>query len=292
MKRDARLEGVQGFLFISPWLVGFLVLSAYPFVSAIFYSLSNFDLFSIHFVGLQNYIKIVRDDLVFRQSLSATLRYALIAVPGKLLLALLIALLLSRAFVLVGVFRSVFYLPSILGGSVALSILWRFLFRPDGLVNTFLAVAGVSGINWLGNPRFALYTIVLLPLWQLGSPMVLFLAGLKTIPRTLYESAAIDGSSHFRVFMRITLPLLSPVILFNLVMQTIDILQLFTPAYVVTQGGPVHSTYLYSLFLYDVAFRDFKMGYASALSWIMFSVIMIFTFIVFRTSRRWAFYNE
>ena len=292
MTTGTRFDRLQGFLYISPWLLGFVVLSAYPFISAVVYSLTDFDLFTIRFVGVDNYVRILRDDPLFRQSLSATIRYTLLAVPAKLVLALILALMLNRAFALVGLFRGIFYLPSILGGSVALSILWRFLFRPDGLVNTFLAVAGVPAINWLGDPRLALYTIALLPLWQLGSPMVLFLAGLKTIPRTLYESAAIDGTGPMRRFLHITLPLLSPVVLFNLVMQTIDILQLFTPAYVTTQGGPAHATYLYSLLLYDTAFRDLKMGYASALSWVLFSVIMVFTLVFFRTSRRWAFYNE
>ena len=292
MTTGTRFDRLQGFLYISPWLLGFVVLSAYPFISAVVYSLTDFDLFTIRVVGVDNYVRILRDDPLFRQSLSATIRYTLLAVPAKLVLALILALMLNRAFALVGLFRGIFYLPSILGGSVALSILWRFLFRPDGLVNTFLAVAGVPAINWLGDPRLALYTIALLPLWQLGSPMVLFLAGLKTIPRTLYESAAIDGTGPMRRFLHITLPLLSPVVLFNLVMQTIDILQLFTPAYVTTQGGPAHATYLYSLLLYDTAFRDLKMGYASALSWVLFSVIMVFTLVFFRTSRRWAFYNE
>jgi oligogalacturonide transport system permease protein len=287
-----RLSKFHGLLYISPWLIGFLLVTAYPFFSAIFYSFTNFDLFALKFVGLRNYARIFTRDPLFLKSLSATLRYSGMAVPGKLIMALILALLLNRTKLLTGFYRTVFYLPSILGGSVALSILWRFLFRPDGLVNSLLAVVGIGAINWLGDPRIALYSIVLLPLWQLGAPMVLFLAGLKAIPSSLYESASMDGARRVRVFFSITLPMLSPIILFNLVMQTIVLLQLFTPAFVTTQGGPAHATYLYSLMLYDTAFRDFKMGYASALSWVLFSVILVFTFVLFRSSRYWTYYDE
>jgi oligogalacturonide transport system permease protein len=287
-----RLARFHGMLYISPWMIGFLLLTAYPFFSAIAYSFTNFDLFSLRFVGLRNYIKIFTNDVLFVKSLSVTLRYTVIAVPGKLAIAMILALLLNRTKRFTGFYRTVFYLPSILGGSVALSILWRFLFRPDGLVNSLLAVFSIQAVNWLGDPRIALYSIVLLPLWQLGAPMVLFLAGLKTIPQSLYESAAMDGARRARVFLNITLPMLSPIILFNLVMQTIVILQLFTPAFITTQGGPAHATYLYSLMLYDTAFRDFKMGYASALSWVLFSVILLFTFVLFRSSRYWTYYEQ
>jgi oligogalacturonide transport system permease protein len=214
------------------------------------------------------------------------------AVPAKLAVALLIAVILNIPLRGIGLFRTVYYLPSLLGGSIAVSILWKFLFMRDGLVNEILGHAAIGPIDWLGDPKLALFTITLLPIWEFGSSMVIFLAGLKQIPRELYEAAKVDGSSRLATFFRITLPLLTPVILFNLVMQTIGAFQQFTAAFVITGGGPLKSTYLYGLMLYEQAFNFFKMGYASALSWILFLIILAVTFLLLKTSDRWTHYED
>lgn len=189
-------------------------------------------------------------------------------------------------------FYTIFYLPSILGSSVALAILWKYLFKKDGLVNLLLGAIGIQGENWLGNPSLALPVMMLLPLWQMGAPMVLFLAALKNVPQDLIEAAKIDGAKKVRIFFKITLPMISPIIFFNVIMQTIEIIQIFTPAYLITKGGPIKQTYLYSLYLYDTAFRDMKVGYASALSWILFLIIITFTLVFFSLSGKWVYYSD
>lgn len=282
-----------GLLYISPWLIGFLLLTFYPFLASFYYSFTDYPMIrEPEFTGLSNYIKIFTNDPEFIQSSKVTLSYVFMAVPLKLIFALLVALVLNMKLKGINVFRTIYYIPSILGGSVAVAVLWRFLFMRDGLVNQFLSVFSLGPVDWLGNPNIALFTISLLPVWEFGSSMVLFLAGLKQIPSELYEAARVDGASRIRTFFHITLPLLTPIIQFNLIMQTINAFQQFTAAFVITDGGPMKSTYLYGLMLYDNAFQFFKMGYASALSWILFIVIMIFTFILFRTTNRWTHYED
>jgi oligogalacturonide transport system permease protein len=287
-----RFKNYHGYLYIAPWLIGFFLLTLIPFVASLVYSFTNYDMFNFKFVGLSNYIDIFTHNQIFRDSLGRTLWYTLIAVPGKLVVALMLALLLNKKIKGIGVYRTLFYLPSILGASVALSVLWKYVFKTDGLANMFLGLLHIPGINWLGDPDQALFCLILLPLWQMGAPMVLFLAALKTVPPEVTEAATIDGAGKVRTFFHVTLPLITPVIFFNLIMQTIEIIQLFTPAYIITQGGPIKSTYLYALMLYDVSFRDFKMGYASALSWVLFVIIIVYTVILFRTSRKWVFYED
>ena len=286
------LKKYHGYLYIAPWLIGFFLLTLIPFVSSFVYSFTNYDMFSFKFVGLKNYIDIFTNNRIFSDSLGRTLWYTLIAVPGKLVVALILALLLNKKIKGIGIYRTLFYLPSILGASVALAILWKYVFKTDGLANMFLQLLHIQGINWLGDPDKALFCLILLPLWQMGSPMVLFLAALKTVPSEIIEAATIDRAGKFRIFFHVTLPIITPVIFFNLIMQTIEIIQLFTPAYIITQGGPIKATYLYALMLYDVSFRDFKMGYASALSWVLFVIIIVYTAILFRTSRKWVFYED
>jgi len=291
-RRARRRAGLHGYLYIAPWLVGFLALTAYPFVVSLIYSFSDFDMFSRRFVGLSNYVRAFTDDKIFRDSLWLTLGYTAITVPAKLAVALFLAVLINKDGRGIGLFRTAFYLPSILGGSVALAILWRYLFKSDGLVNMLLACFGAGAVNWLGDPDTAILTLVFLPLWQMGAPMVLFLAALKTVPAETLEAARIDGASELRVFFSVTIPSISSVIFFNLIMQTIEIIQLFTPAYVITQGGPIKATYLFSLLIYDTAFRDFKMGYASSLSWVIFVIVIAYTIALFRTSAKWVFYED
>lgn len=281
-----------GYLYIAPWLAGFLILTLYPFVVSLIYSFTDYDMFHISFTGLANYKNIFTQDKTFLSSLLKTLLYTGISVPLKLCSALLVALMLNKLRRCRGIYYTVFYLPSILGSSVALAVLWKYVFKKDGLLNLLLGAAGISGPNWLGNPDLVLYVMMLLPLWQMGAPMVLFLAALKNVPADITEAAKIDGARPLQVFRNITLPLISPIIFFNMIMQTIEIIQIFTPAYLITKGGPVKQTYLYSLYLYDTAFRDMKIGYASALSWILFTVIISFTLIFFALSKKWVYYGD
>lgn len=281
-----------GYCFIAPWLLGFLVLTLYPFVVSFVYSFTDYDMFKMQFAGLQNYIDIFTKDKIFMGSLGKTLLYTAISVPLKLLVALLVAMMLNKLKRGRAVYYTIFYLPSILGSSVALAVLWKYVFKKDGLLNLLLGAVGISGANWLGDPNLVLYVMMLLPLWQMGAPMVLFLAALKNVPVDLTEAARIDGARPFQVFKSITLPMISPIIFFNAIMQTIEIIQIFTPAYLITKGGPVKQTYLYSLYLYDTAFRDLRIGYASALSWILFAVIITFTLVFFALSKKWVYYGD
>ncbi|MEK3720787.1 carbohydrate ABC transporter permease [Paenibacillus sp. FSL H8-0034] len=282
-----------GLLYISPWLIGFIILTLYPFFASLYYSFTDYNMIRPpSFVGFTNYIDIFTNDRDFYKSLWVTFLYVLMAVPAKLAFALLVAIILNRSMKGIGIFRTVYYLPSILGGSIAVSVLWKFLFMREGLVNQLMSYLSIPPIDWLGDPNLALFTITLLPVWEFGSSMVLFLAGLKQVPKELYEAAKVDGASKARTFFSVTLPLLTPIILFNLIMQTIGAFQQFTAAFVITGGGPVKSTYLYGLMLYDNAFHYFKMGYASALSWILFIIIMTFTFILLKTSNRWTHYED
>lgn len=281
------------YLYIAPWLIGFVCLTLVPFVSTLVFSFTDYSVLKPpRFVGLANYVKMFTEDDLFPKSLWVTTKYVVISVPLKLAFALLVAMILNRNIKGIGIYRTLYYLPSIFGGSVALSILWRMLFMGDGLINRFLALAGILGPDWLGDQRYSLFTISLLQVWQFGSSMVLFLAGLKQVPEYLYEAARIDGAGKIRIFTSITLPLISPIIFFNLVMQTVNAFQTFTTAVVITGGGPLHSTYLYSILLYDNAFKYFKMGYASALAWVLFLILMAITTLLFRSSASWMHYMD
>jgi oligogalacturonide transport system permease protein len=288
-----RKRNYVGLLYISPWLIGFACFTLVPFLSTIGFSFTEYPVLRPpRFTGLANYVTMFTQDDLFPKSLSVTALYSLLTVPLKLAFALLVALVLNRSLRGIGFYRTVYYLPSIFGGSVALSILWRMLFMREGLLNRLLAVLSIAGPDWLGDTRFSLFTISMLQVWQFGSSMVLFLAGLKQVPTQLYEAARIDGAGRWRVLRSITLPLITPVLFFNLVMQTINAFQTFTAAFIVTSGGPLHSTYLYALLLYDNAFKYFKMGYASALAWLLFVVLMVLTSLAFKFSPYWLHYME
>lgn len=282
-----------GLLYIAPWLIGFLVLQLYPFGASLMYSFTNYSITNVpKFVGLDNYIAMFTKDNNFYKSLSTTIAYVFISVPMKLIFALMVALLLNVKLKMVNLYRTLFYLPSILGGSVAVSILWRFLFMKEGMVNRLLDTVHLPAINWLGSPKIALFTLSLLSVWQFGSSMVLFLAGLKQVPTELYEAGRVDGASKFRMFFTITLPLITPIVFFNIIMQLVNAFQDFTGAFVVTNGGPMNSTYLFALKLYDEGFKFYKMGYASALSWVLFVLILVVTAIIFKTSKYWTYYED
>ncbi|MNI47087.1 L-arabinose transport system permease protein AraP [compost metagenome] len=204
----------------------------------------------------------------------------------------MIALLLSKAVRGMALFRSIYYLPSLIGGSVAIAMVWRDIFGNNGIFNSLLSSIGIQGMDWINDPNTSLYTLVLLAVWQFGSSMVIFLAGLKQVPRELYEAASVDGAAKFRTFFSITLPVLTPIILFNMVMQTIYSFQMFTQAYVVTNGGPMNSTLVYALYLFREAFSFFDMGYASALAWILLVIISVLTGLIFWSSKKWVHYES
>ncbi len=282
-----------GLLYISPWIIGFLVFQLYPFVSSFVYSFTDYSITNTpSFLGFKNYISMFKNDDLFYQSLGITIKYVFMSVPMKLAFALLVAMILNIKLKFVNIFRTVYYLPSILGGSVAVAVLWKFLFMKEGVVNKVLSVLHIPSVDWLGSPNVALFTIGLLTVWQFGSSMVLFLAGLKQIPAELYEAGTVDGASKIRMFFTITIPLLTPIIFFNLIMQLVNAFQDFTGPFVITGGGPLNSTYLYAMKLYDEGFKFYKMGYASALSWVLFLLILAFTALTFKSSQSWTHYED
>jgi len=285
----------SGLLYLSPYLVGLAVFTLFPFVASLLLSFSDYRLqdalSAAQLVGFENYAAIVHDR-TFGKSLVVTLVYVFVTVPLKLAFALFIAFVLNFRLRGINAFRTAYYLPSILGGSVAIAVVWRYVFAGDGLINQALAVLSANPVNWLGEPAYAMVSIVLLRLWQFGSAMVIFLAGLQGIPADLYEAARLDGASHWQVFRRITVPLLTPVIFFNFIMQVIQAFQEFNGPYVITGGGPLKSTYLLPLMIYEEAFKYFEVGYASALSWCLFVLVAVFTALAFRSSKHWVFYAQ
>lgn len=294
-KRKSRLGNREnvGLIYILPWIVGFLILQAYPFFASLYYSFTDYTLLKApRFVGLDNYIRIFTIDPDFWKSMTITLAFSLIAVPAKLCFALFIAMLLNMKLRAIHFFRTVYYIPSILGGSVAVAALWKALFLKTGVVNSILQAMHLPAVDWLGSPGPALSIFVLLTSWQFGSSMVLFLAGLKGVPQDLYEAAEVDGAGKVVRFFKITLPMLSPVILFNLIMQTINMLQEFSGPFLITQGGPMKFSYFMGLKIYDEAFQFFKMGYACALSWILFLVILVLTLLSFKVSNHFVHYED
>ncbi len=282
-----------GFFYVLPWLIGFLVFQLYPFIASFVYSFTNYTLLNKPtFVGFKNYIRLFVIDKQFLSSMGITGLYTLMAIPLKIAMALIIAMILNSKVRGIGIYRSLYYLPSILGGSVAVSVLWRVLFMHNGIINHKLALLHIPAIDWLTNPRIALCTLSLLQVWQFGSAMVIFLAALKQIPKELYEAAEVDGASSWKRFWKITLPQVSSVLFFNLIMQTIQALQNFTSAFVITNGGPMKKTYIIGMKLYDDAFKYYNVGYACAESWILFMVILILTLLVFKSSSAWVYYAD
>jgi multiple sugar transport system permease protein len=284
-----------GYLFLAPWLIGFFGLTLGPVLASLYLSFTDFDLLrDPRWIGLDNYVRIATNDPKFAASMRVTFLYVALAVPFKLVFALAVAMVLNRGIAGLPLYRAMFYLPSLLGASVAIAVLWRKVFAGDGLVNQLLATFGIQGPSWISNPDYSLYTLVALTVWQFGSPMIIFLAGLRQIPHGLYEASAIDGATKWQQFWTITLPLLTPVVFFNAVVQTIDAFKAFTPAFIISSGtgGPIDSTLFYTLYLYQEAFAFFRMGYAAALAWILVVIIACFTAFSFLTSRYWVHYND
>jgi multiple sugar transport system permease protein len=291
----AQKENLAGYLFLLPWLCGLFLLTAGPLLASLYLSFTRYDFFDTpKWVGLDNYATLFGDDPRYLHATGVTVQYVLVSVPLQLAFALLMALLLNRGLRGLSFYRAVYYLPSLLGGSVAIAIMWRQVFGSEGLLNQVLALVGVEGRSWIANPEYALYTLVLLRVWQFGSPMVIFLAGLKQIPQELYDAAAVDGAGLLSQFRGITIPLLTPLIFFNLILQMIGAFQAFTPAFIVSNGsgGPVDSTLFYTLYLYQQVFTSFKMGYGSAMAWVLLVILASATAFAFRTSRYWVHYED
>lgn len=289
----SRNENAAGYGFILPWIIGFLGLTLIPMVCLIYFAFSKYDLLSApRWIGLDNFTAIFHDSK-FYQSLKVTLKYVLIAVPLRLAVALGVAMLLNRGYRLIGTYRTLLYIPSIIGGSVAVAIMWSRIFSRDGAINFLLhSLFGIEmDRSWIADPDTAMYTLILLSIWQFGAAMVIFLAGLKNIPPMYYEAAVVDGANAFQKFLRITLPMLTPVILFNLVMQVIGGFMTFTQGLIITNGGPLDTTLFYQLYVYNRGFLFFDMGYAAALSCIMLVIVAVLTAFIFRSSRSWVHYD-
>jgi multiple sugar transport system permease protein len=288
-------ENLAGFAFISPWLAGFLAFTALPMLFSLYYSFTEYDILAFPvFNGLKNFSRMLKDEL-FRKSLSVTFYYAFVSVPLRLVFAFFIALLFMRASRPVRFYQAVYYLPSIVGGSIAVAVMWRRLFMADGALNAVLQALGInSTISWIGLPSTAIWTLIILAIWQFGSSMLIFLAGLRQIPAAYYEAAHIDGANAFRRFLSVTLPQMTPIIFFNLIMQLINGFTVFTQAFVVSggNGDPQNSTLVYALYLYQRAFKYYNMGYSSAMAWVLVLIIAVFTGIIFKTSDRWVYYES
>lgn len=295
IRNESLKTNLTGYAFISPFIIGFLAFTLIPMFISLYLSFTSYNLFtSPRWIGLGNFEKMFTNDPKYWNSVRVTIYYVFVGVPLRLAFALFVAMVLNTASRMVGTYRTIYYLPSIIGGSVAVSIMWRNIFSEEGIVNHFLMALGAAPVNWFGNATAALGMLITLSVWQFGSSMLIFLAGLKNISPEMYEAASVDGASPVRKFMNITLPLLSPVILFNLIMQTISAFMTFVPAYVISkgEGGPLDGTMLYSLYLFRQAFMFNNMGYAAAMAWVMLIFIGILTFILFKTSKMWVFYES
>lgn len=292
-RRRMMFRKYRGFFYILPWIIGFLVFKCYPFFMSLVYSFTDYSLFKTgtEFIGFDNYIKIF-ETKKYMTAFKVTFQYAFITVPLKLAFSLFIAYILNFKLKFVKLFRTIYYIPSILGGSVAIAVVWKFIFQNDGLINQIITLFGGEKINFLGNTHYALMVICLLRVWQFGSAMVIFLAALKGVPQDLYEAAAIDGAGKWRQFFSITVPLITPVIFYNLITQLCEAFQEFNSAFIITKGGPLGSTTLISLLIYQNAFRTYEMGLASAMAWLLFIIITVLTIASFASQKYWVYYSD
>ena len=282
-------DNTVGYIFSLPFIIGFLAFTLIPIAVSMYYSVTDYKLGQTPaFIGIQNYLDLLKDER-FINSVKVTLIYVVTSVPTKLIFALFVAYLLTQGRRGVTFYRSLYYVPSLIGGSIAVALVWKTIFSRKGLANTILASLGLQKLSWLGDPKLSMGILVLMSACQFGSSMIIFAAGLKEIPGSYYEAAEIDGANKWQRFLRITLPCLSPIILYNLVMQTITAFMAFTQAFVITQGGPNDATNFYALYVYNHAFKWSNMGYASAMSWLMLVLISLITFILFKSSKFWVF---
>lgn len=292
-RRRKAAETRAGYAFLSPWLLGFVLLTAGPMIASLYLAFTSYNLFtSPEWVGLENFRRLFQDPN-YIQAWKVTALYALIGTPLKLVSALAVAMLLNNSHRGQGFYRSAFYAPSLIGASVSIAIVWKAMFIDNGIVDRAGQTLGLPAGGWVGDPGRTLPMLILLTIWQFGAPMVIFLAGLKQIPTELYEAASVDGAGPVRKFVRITLPMLSPVLFFNLLLETIHAFQIFASAFIISSGtgGPARSTLFYTLYLYFRGFRDFQMGYASAMAWVLVLVVGAISFVMFRTQNRWVHYS-
>lgn len=293
MSLREKRDNIMGYLFVSPYIIGFFLFTSVPLIYSLYLSFTDYSILAKpEWVGLSNYIKMFTQDEKFWLSFKVTCKFAVVQIPLKLTVSLLVAVLMARKTKLTGVYRVAFYIPSLLGGSVAVAMTWRQLWDIKGVVNRILESIGLPTVNWLHNTKTALYILVLLGVWQFGSQMLIFLAAINEIPASLHEAAIIDGASPIRRFFSITLPMITSSLFFNLVNGIIGSLQAFDSAFLVTSGGPMNSTLYYSLYQYNQAFKLLNMGYASAMAWFLMLVIVALTALVFKSSSGWVYYQD
>lgn len=283
-----------GYILIAPWLIGFIIMYLIPMVISVYFSFTKYNLLSPpKFIGIDNFTRMFFNDPSFWKSLGITFYYVFMLVPLRLIFAFIVAMLLNSKRKFLGLYRAVYYVPSIVGGSVAVSIVWKQIFGNDGVAMSLLSIIGIhQKISFIGNPSTAIWTIISLGVWQFGSAMLIFLAAIKQIPKSIYESASIDGAGFFRQVFKITIPMLTPVIFFNLILQIINAFKAFTESYIITQGGPMDSTLFYVLNLYRKSFTYFDMGYSSAMAWVLVAIIGLFTAVIFKSQSAWVHYES
>jgi multiple sugar transport system permease protein len=290
-----RQENRAAYVFLAPWLIGFFGITLLPIFASLYLSFTDYGILNPpRWIGVENYVKLFTSDRRFIKSIWVTLAYVGWSVPLILVFSLTIAVALNRGLAGLALYRSLFYVPSLIGGSVGIGLLWKQVFDERGVFNQLLAIFGIEGRGWITNPTYALPSVIGLHVWTFGASMVIFLAALRQIPESYYEAASIDGANAWQRFRRITLPLITPVLFFNTILLTIGSFQGFTQAFVISQGrgGPIDSTLLYSVYLYQRAFQQLDMGYASAMAWILLIAIAILTAFLFWTARFWVFYGD
>ena len=290
LKKAMNNERTAGIIFTMPFTIGFLLFMIVPMGISLYYSFCSYDILSPPvFTGLQNFKTMFADE-TFYKSIKVTFFFAFVSVPLRLLFALIVAMLLLKSTKMTGFYRAAYYLPSIIGGSVAVAILWKRMFATDGVINKLLQAVGINcTMSWLGNTNTAIWVLIILAVWQFGSSMLIFLSSLKQIPQSLYEAANVDGGNGISKFFRITLPLLTPTIFFNLVMQMINGFLAFTQSYIITQGKPMNSTLFYTVYMYQQSFEFYNTGYGAALAWVMLAMIGMITLFLFATKKFWVY---
>lgn len=288
----SRREAMNAYALITPWTVGFIIFTLGPMIASLIFSFTNYSITKpASFVGVANFAEMFLNDYRFWLSLKVTSVYAVFSIPIGLVLGLLLALLLNTKVPAIAMWRTIFYTPSVVSG-VAVAVLWLYLFNPRyGIINWILSLINIQGPGWLSSTDWALPALIIMSLWGVGGGMIIYLAGLQGIPTALYEAAWIDGANSLQSFFSITLPLITPVLFYNLVTGIIGTFQIFTSVYVMTAGGPAESTLFYNLYLYNNAFRYGRMGYASALAWILFVIVLVLTLLTFRSSAAWVYYE-
>ena len=296
MQKLSKIVGsdkVAGYVFIAPFIIGLIAFTVIPFFSSLYLAFTDYDVLTpARWIGLANFQRMFFEDKYFWQSFWVTFKFALIQVPIKMLVSLGVALILSRKTRAIPIYRAAFYIPSLMGGSVAVALTWKQLFSYNGAINKITSYFGMEPVKWLSNPDTALGVLISLGVWQFGSSMLIFLAALKNVPQSYHEAAIVDGAGPVRRFFSIVLPMITPIFFFNLVNQTIGAFQAFNSSYLITQGKPLNTTLYYGVHLYNRAFTYYEMGYGSAMAWFMLLVIAAFTALIFRSSSAWVYYES